>query len=160
MTSSVGIRTPWANRVLLLPCVMVILAGLISVPSVTAADQRASNTAPVSSAAIGGVTQSAPASQLHNSQPLNWGALNPQPLPPGPPDPSRSLVSPANAMGQHGIIIIGGKSTQVSSPGSSLNPLVGAPVAAPLAAPNALGMQTQTSQQPTAPPTANAVSNR
>ena len=148
MNEKIGNQKRFSSRRLLLLCAIGALPGAMCVHSADA--QPASNTAPTNAAAMAGA-QSSPAGQPRASQPLNWGALNPQPLPPGPPDPSHSFANPANAMGQHGIIIVGGQPT----PGSG-----SAPAAAPLSVPSALGMQTQTSQQPMTQSPANALSNR
>jgi hypothetical protein len=40
---------------------------------------------------------------------VNRAALNPQPLPPNPPDPDRVRARKSNAAQKQGIIIIGGK---------------------------------------------------
>src|SRR5690242_14861115 len=58
-------------------------------------------------------------------EPLNWGALNPQPLPPGPPDPTRKIAPAPNA---------------------------GARWTAPVSPAGALHSQVQASQRPTTSP--------
>lgn len=154
---NVDIRMRFANRRVLLLCAIGALPCTIFVPSASAADPPASATAPASALGVTPGTPATSATPPRKSQPLNWGALNPQPLPPGPPDPSRSFVSPANAMSQRSVIG-GGKPVSGAVPGSSLTPPVSAPAALQLAPVGALGNQGQ--QRPLTPPPANPLSNR
>ena len=81
------------------------------------ADQPAMRSA-MSAKAVNALAQHVVAAPVSATSIVNRAALNPQPLPPGPPDPDRARIRAKSAAEQSGIIIVGGSPHKAAAVGS------------------------------------------
>ena len=104
------------NRLHLNVVALVLAAAL----SPCHADQPAARSA-MSAKATNPLAQRVVAAPVSATSLVNRVALNPQPLPPGPPDPDRARYGAKSAAEKSGIIIVGGSPQKPAAVASKLD---------------------------------------